>query len=212
MSAARSLAAVWLLVVAAGAAHAGALQALRAFIDAGGELSGQFEQTVTLSSPGAVPPRVSRGAFWLRRPNQFRFDYTAPYRQVVLADGQTLWLHDLDLNQVTQRNQADVLAQSPVALLSSRRAVEALQRDFTLTEAPPDADGLQWLQGTPRQPNASVRSLRLGFDSANRLRAIDTTDALGQRSVMRLTQLSREPAPVGWFVFTPPAGADVVRQ
>ena len=199
------------LAMAGAAAHAGALQALGAFIDGGGELSGQFEQTVTLSAAGSVPPRVSSGSFWLRRPTQFRFNYTKPYRQMVLADGQTLWLHDLDINQVTRRNQADVLAQSPVALLSSRRAVQALQRDFELSEEPP-ANGLQWLQGTPRQPNASLRRLRLGFDSANMLRVIDTTDAMGQQSVMRLEQLSREPAPVGWFVFTPPPGADVVSQ
>ena len=211
MTLAHRWAAALCLAMAGAAAHAGALQALSAFIDGGGELSGQFEQTVTLSAAGSVPPRVSSGSFWLRRPNQFRFNYAKPYRQMVLADGQTLWLHDLDINQVTRRNQADVLAQSPVALLSSRRAVQALQRDFELSEEPP-ANGLQWLQGTPRQPNASLRRLRLGFDSANMLRVIDTTDAMGQQSVMRLEQLSREPAPVGWFVFTPPPGADVVSQ
>ena len=139
------------LATAGAAAHAGALQVLTAFIDGGGELSGQFEQTVTLSGAGSVPPRVSTGTFWLRRPNQFRFNYTKPYRQMVLADGQTLWLHDLDINQVTRRNQADVLAQSPVALLSSRRAVQALQRDFELSEEPP-AYGLQCCRARRASP------------------------------------------------------------
>ena len=45
--------------------------------------------------------KTSTGTFEFQRPNRFRFDYRKPFEQTIVADGQTLWLYDVDLNQVT---------------------------------------------------------------------------------------------------------------
>ena len=66
-----------------------------------------------------------------------------------MADGQTLWLHDADLNQVTTRKQAEVLGATPAALIASAPDLGALRKDFDL-EAAGAKDGLQWVQATPK--------------------------------------------------------------
>ena len=51
--------------------------------------------------PGARARKTSSGTFEFQRPNRFRFDYSKPFEQTIVADGETLWLYDKDLNQVT---------------------------------------------------------------------------------------------------------------
>ena len=76
-----------------------------------------FTQVVTSPSRAGQAPRskTSSGSFEFQRPGKFRFDYRKPFLQTLLADGQTLWLHDVDLNQVTARKQQQVLGSTPVA-------------------------------------------------------------------------------------------------
>ena len=59
----------------------------------------QFSQVVTSPSKAGQPPRVktSSGRFEFQRPGKFRFDYRKPFVQTLVADGQMLWLHDVDL-------------------------------------------------------------------------------------------------------------------
>ena len=128
-----------------------------------------------------------------------------------MADGQTLWLHDVDLNQVTARKQAQVLGSTPAALISTAVDLRALQADFVLTAAP-DKDGLSWVTATPKSKDNQVQTVRIGFrDGA--LAALDILDSFGQNSRMSFTgfqsNVALEPAT---FQFVPPVGADVVRQ
>jgi outer membrane lipoprotein carrier protein len=130
---------------------------------------------------------TSSGSFEFLRPNRFRFVYRKPFEQSIVADGQTLWMHDVDLNQVTARKQAQVLGSTPAALIASASDLEAVRRDFNLQDAP-DRDGLQWVEATPRQRDTSLRSVRLGFRGAD-LAVLDILDSFGQRSVLTFTQV-----------------------
>ena len=79
-------------------------------------------------------------------------------RQTIVADGQTLWLYDVDLNQVTQRAQAQALGSTPAALLASAPDMAALRcADYAL-EAAPEQDGLQWVQATPKARDGQLKS------------------------------------------------------
>lgn len=176
----------------------------------------QFTQTVT-SPPRegqAARIRVSSGTFEFARPNRFRFNYTKPYVQTLVADGQMMWLHDPDLNQVTVRKLAQVLQGTPAAVIASAADLRALQADFELTAQPP-ADGLQWVLATPRSREGQLQSLRVGLRAGStgvELATLDILDGLGQRSLM---QFSRFEAQVAFmpaqFQFTPPPGAELIR-
>ena len=201
--------------IAAGAqlAYADGLQSLEAFMAR--TQSGRADFTQVVTSPAkegkAERKKTSSGTFAFQRPGRFKFVYLKPFEQTIVADGKTLWLHDLDLNQVTQRAQAQALGTTPAALLASAPDLKALRADFTLESAPAQ-DGLEWVLATPKAKDGQLQSVRVGFEG-DQLAALDILDSFGQRSLIRFTGLQANPAlPANAFQFQPPAGADVVRQ
>ncbi|MFD0668982.1 outer membrane lipoprotein chaperone LolA [Ramlibacter sp. MAHUQ-53] len=202
-----------LLAAAALPARADGLEALEAFLRSARTGRAEFTQAVTGPVREGQPARTkaSSGTFEFQRPSRFRFTYRKPFEQTIVADGQTLWLHDPDLNQVTARRQAQVLASTPAALIATAADLAALRQDFELAAAP-DQGGLQWVQATPRAKDGQLRSVRVGFRGPE-LAALEILDAFGQRSVMSFSRVEVNPAlPESTFQFRPPAGADVIRQ
>ncbi|MEW6466809.1 MAG: outer membrane lipoprotein chaperone LolA [Pseudomonadota bacterium] len=199
-------------------AMASGLESLEKFLRSAHSGRASFTQVVTAPArDGAASARskTSSGSFAFERPGKFRFDYKKPFAQTLVADGKTLWLYDVDLNQVTARAQAQALASTPVALVAAAADLKALQGDFQLADAP-DADGLQWVLATPRQRDTALQSVRLGLrvDAKGQvsLGALDMLDSFGKRSVLRFADFELNPAlPASLFEFKPPAGADVIR-
>jgi outer membrane lipoprotein carrier protein len=172
-----------------------------------------FTQVVTSPAKEGQAPRVktSTGTFEFARPNRFRFNYTKPFAQTIVADGQTLWLYDADLNQVTARRQAQVLGSTPAALIASAADISALKEDFVLTAAP-DKDGLEWVLATPRGKDGQLQSVRVGF-RAGQLEVLEILDSFGQKSTIGFAAFKTNVAlDAATFQFKPPAGADVIRQ
>ena len=188
------------------------LEALENFIKS--TRSGKAEFTQVVTSPareGQVPrSKTSSGSFEFQRPGHFRFVYRKPFEQTIVADGQTLWLYDVDLNQVTARKQAQALGTTPIALIATAPDLKALQADFVLQNAP-DKDGLQWVNGAPKAADSQVIGIRVGF-KGDTLVALEILDGFGQRSALQFIGLQVNPpfAP-NHFQFRPPAGADVIR-
>ena len=177
--------------------------------------SGRADFTQVVTAPAkegqAARSKTSSGSFEFQRPNRFKFIYKKPFAQSIVADGQTLWLYDVDLNQVTQRSQSQALGSTPAALLASAPDLSALKAEFTLENAP-DADGLQWVLASPKTKDGQLKSVRVGF-AGEQLAALDILDSFGQRSLIRFTGMQANAAlPAGTFQFKPPAGADVVKQ
>jgi len=192
------------------------LDALTQFMKQARSGRAQFSQSVTSPSKAGQPPRVktSSGSFEFQRPGKFRFDYRKPFVQTLVADGQTLWLHDVDLNQVTARKQAQVLGSTPAALLTAASDLEALKTDFVF-KAEPDRDGLQWVSATPKAAEGQIRTVMVGLratDKGPELAVMDVQDSLGQRSVLTFSAFELNPALTAQaFVFRVPPGVDVIR-
>lgn len=194
-------------------ASASGLDSLEAFVKNTQSGRAEFTQTVTPPAREGEAPRTrnSSGSFEFQRPGRFRFDYRKPFAQTIVADGQTLSIYDADLNQVTQRAQAQALGSTPAALIASAADLQALRADFDL-QAQPARDGLQWVQATPKAGDGQLRSVQIGF-AGDVLAALEIVDAFGQRSVLRFTGMQVNAAPrADAFRFQPPAGADVIRQ
>ncbi len=219
----RAALAVWvkasLLVLALGGgawARADGLDLLAQFMKQARSGQAQFTQVVTSPSRSGQVARAktSSGSFEFQRPGKFRFDYRKPFVQTLVADGQTLWLHDQDLNQVTARPQSQVLGATPAALLTSASDLQALKKDFQFTPEP-DRDGLQWVRATPQAPDGPIRSVMVGLRAAAsgpELAVLDVQDSLGQRSLLTFSAFETNPVlPANTFVFKAPAGADVIR-
>jgi outer membrane lipoprotein carrier protein len=180
-----------------------------------------FTQVVTSPAKDGQTPKTktSSGTFEFLRPNRFSFLYKKPFEQTIVSDGQTLWLHDMDLNQVTARKLAQVLNGTPAAVIAAAADLKGLQADFTLTALPEKAalkDGLQWVQAVPKTKEGQLQSIVVGLRTTGKgieLAALEILDSFGQRSVMTFSQFEVNPAlAAASFQFKPPAGADVSRQ
>jgi outer membrane lipoprotein carrier protein len=194
-----------LILSAAAAAHANAVDALRAFASDVKSGTANFTQTVT--SPDGKRKKVSSGSFEFQRPNRFRFAYAKPFEQVIVADGQKVWIFDADLNQASSRKLADALGATPAALLAGTN----IERDFTLKALPAEG-GVDWVQATPKQAESTIQSLKLGF-KAKELAAMEIVDGFGQRSRLDFSAVQANvPVAAERFQFKLPAGADLIEQ
>jgi outer membrane lipoprotein carrier protein len=147
----------------------------------------------------------SRGNFAFLRPGRFRWTYVKP-PQTIVGDGDRVWIHDADLNQVTVRKVARVLGATPAALLAGASDIE---KSFDLTEAG-EKDGLEWLEAKPKEKESGFERIRLGM-SASGVDAMELVDHFGQTTLLRFTNMVRNPQfEAGTFRFTPPKGADVL--
>jgi outer membrane lipoprotein carrier protein len=184
--------------------QAATLDRLRAFVHDTQTARAQFTQIVVDKNGRAL--KSANGTFELSRPGKFRWIVEKPYKQLLVGDGQRVWVFDEDLNQVIVRKVGDALGGTPAALLSGNQDVE---KAFSWTDLPA-ADGLEWLGATPLAQDAAFTSIKIGFD-AKGLAALEIVDAFGQRSVVRFTNVERNPkfAP-DTFHFAPPKGADVI--
>ena len=200
-------------------ARADGLDSLEQFVRTAKAGHAEFSQVVTSPGRDGQPPRSksSSGTFDFSRPNRFRFVYRKPMSQIIVADGQTLWLFDEDLNQVTARRQGAVLASTPAALIASAPDIKALEADFVLRdlttkELAGGADAsLDWILATPRSRDSSLSSIRVGFRNRN-LAVLDILDSFGQRSVLTFGAFQAGGVDAELFHFKPPAGADVIKQ
>lgn len=190
---------------ASASARADAAESLRAFVR--DVKAGQSAFTQTVTSPDGAKQKVSSGSFSFARPNRFRFEYAKPYAQTIVSDGQRVWFHDPDLNQVTVRKMTDALGSTPVALLTGT----SIEKNFELKNQP-DQGGFEWVQATPRETGGTIQWLKAGFKGRS-LAAVEIADSFGQRSMLRFDKLQTDvtPAPEA-FHFSVPPGADVSEQ
>lgn len=198
--------ALLVLGLAAGVVDAATLERLHAFVSETQTARADFMQIVT-DRNGRIVQRAS-GKFAIARPGRFRWSVEKPYEQLLVGDGERVWIYDPDLNQVVVRRSDRALGSTPAALLAGKEDVE---RAFEWRDLPP-ANGLDWLGATPKDKESSFSEIRLGFDSSG-LAALEVTDNFGQRTLISLLHMERNPklAP-DLFKFSPPKGADVIGE
>ena len=205
---------------------AAGLNALENFLKSTQSGKADFSQVVTSPAKTEVKSdtaeksiakvKTSSGTFEFSRPNRFKFLYKKPFEQTIVADGTTLWLFDVDLNQVTAKKQAQALGSTPAALIATAASLKALEAEFNLQDAP-DANGLQWVVATPKAKDGQIQSIKVGLktaaDKGVSLSVLEILDSFGQRSVISFSNVERNVTfGADNFNFKPPAGADVIRQ
>jgi outer membrane lipoprotein carrier protein len=168
-------------------------------------LRADFDQEV--KDANAELMQQSSGTAYLERPNKFRWDYSMPSPQLIVADGHKVWIYDKDLEQVTVKELGTAVGNAPALVLTGQRP---LDKDFNLVEQGRRA-GLLWVELTPKQKEADFQSVRIGF--AKTLEVMELVDNFGQTTRIRFHHLQRNPTlDPKLFEFTPPAGVDVVGQ
>ena len=195
-----------LLAVLSISAQATGIERLKAFLDHTQSARASFSQTVIAKS-GKKPQQAS-GQMMFARPGKFRWVYEKPYAQLLVGDGDKLWIYDKDLNQVTVKKLGKALGESPAALLAGQGDLE---KHFNLREGD-SKDGLEWVEATPKAKEGGFERLRIGFEG-EALRSMEIQDNFGQTTVLVFGPMERNPGlAANLFKFAPPQGADVVGE
>jgi outer membrane lipoprotein carrier protein len=195
------------IALCATSAFAGARGDLTAFTKGLKGLDGHFSQQV-FDAKGKLK-ETSSGRVALSAPRLFRWEYTKPYEQLIVADGSRVWVYDPDLQQVTRRAQGPAEQNSPLAALVDPAR---LDKDYRITDAGSEG-GLDWLELAPKQASdTGFKSARLGFN-AQGLATMQVIDALGQKTQIDFSQWKRNPVfAAGTFRYVPGKGVDVVGE
>lgn len=159
---------------------------LRAYLGDLDTLSAEFRQ-MTLSSDGG---RIveSEGTLYLKRPGRFRWEYRSPMEQVIVADGSRVWLHDVELDQVSHQSQDSALGGTPAQLLASDDPIE---RHFRIMSW--DAgDQREWVELQPKGKEGQVARIRIGFVGAE-LDTLLMEDSFGQITRFSFAETRRNP-------------------
>jgi outer membrane lipoprotein carrier protein len=185
---------------------ASGLDQLHAFLTGTQSAQGAFKQMV-VNKDGRTTQTTS-GTFAFQRPGKFRWTYEKPFDQLIVGDGEKVWVYDRDLNQVIVRKLDAALGATPAALLAGDNALE---KNFTLV-ASGESDGMQYVDATPKSVESQFTRIRLGFvDDLPRRMLL--TDAFGQTTELTFSNLQRNAnITANAFEFKPPHGADVVGQ
>jgi outer membrane lipoprotein carrier protein len=187
-------------------AQASAIDRFKTFLRTTQAARAGFEQKVQDRSGKLV--QESKGSFVFLRPGRFRWEYAKPVDQLIVGDGERVWIYDRDLNQVTVRRISKALGSTPAALLAGSSDVE---KAFELSDAG-ERDGLEWLEAKPKEKEAGFERIRMGFGVAG-IQAMELTDHFGQTTTLRFSGLVRNPkVDPAEFRFEPPKGADVLGE
>jgi outer membrane lipoprotein carrier protein len=190
------------LVLSLGAT-ASPIESLARLLEPYRTFSADFQQS-TLDSKGASITEMT-GALAIASESTFYWKTNPPFSQVIVADGEVLWVFDKDLYQVQVRPLDDTLTASPAAILSGD--LDVLGSRFQVTEERTGTMAVYALE--PRATDEVTRQIVLRFDGT-RLLDLSIEDALDNRSLISLTEVKYGKPANALFKFKPPEGADVI--
>lgn len=194
------------LASCAGYAQGNSLDRFQLFLRTTQAMTADFEQKVYDRNRKLV--QESSGRFAFLRPGRFRWTYDKPYAQLIVGDGERVWVYDRDLNQVTVRRIAKALGSTPAALLAGASDID---KAFDLADGG-DREGLAWVEARPKDKEPGFERIRLGMGVAG-IEAMELVDNFSQTTLLRFSKMVRNPqVPPDTFRFTPPKGADVLGE
>lgn len=185
-------------------AHASSLDKMKNFIQQSSSARAQFSQQLLDKNGRSV--QQSSGVMEFSRPGKFRWAYEKPYAQLIVGDGEKLWVYDPELNQVTVKKLEQGLGSSPAALLAGSNEIE---NGYALKDVG-SRDGLDWLEALPKNKDGAFERVLMGFGRQD-LEVMELRDSFGQTTVLRFSGLESNPKlSPDLFKFTPPKDADVL--
>ncbi len=169
-------------------------------------ISAEFSQEVLDPQQNTI--QSSSGTMLLSRPGRFRWDYTKPYKQLIVADGKKVWLYDVDLEQVTVKRADTVLGNAPALLLSGNAPLE---ENFDMLDLG-EKDGRFLIELKPIKNDTGFESMTLAFGKTE-LEAMELHDSLGNLTRLKFNNTKRNiNIDEAQFSFTPPEGVDVIGE
>ncbi len=198
------LSALTALVVLASPVRASELSGL---LDKMTTMRAGFTQTIYDNNGKAV--QKSGGQMALQRPGKFRWQVSKPMPQIIIANGEKLWIYDPDLQQVTIRSLKTEAGDAPALLLSQQNT--SLEKDYDIQELTNDKS-MRWFILKPRKKDNMFASVKMGFQN-NQLKEMMLQDQIGHATRVEFAKIEMNVnLPASLFVFKAPSGTDVIDE
>ncbi|MFT6190104.1 MAG: outer membrane lipoprotein carrier protein [Oleispira sp.] len=185
-----------------------AVQNLKQQLNLINSFSAKFVQ-LTQDGLGNTLQRVE-GFMQVAKPGKLRWKTEGIYEQLVISDGQSLWIYDEDLEQVSIKDMDNRLSETPALLLGGD--VSAIGDDFIITESNTENEIRFILQ--PKDTSQLFDSLELDFnklDEQQSLTQMIIRDASGQITQISFTDVLNNPTLAqDTFNFSIPDGIDII--
>jgi outer membrane lipoprotein carrier protein len=150
----------------------------------------------------------SSGKMMIRRPGGFRWETNEPTHQVIITDGKSLWIYDVDLMQATKQALKKQVRINPAALLSG--SIKDMATQFSIAET--NKGNVVAFTLTPKKEEYGFKSLVLTFDHKV-LNKMVTINSLDQHSTFLFTQIKlNKTLPLSIFQFKEAPGIDIIEQ
>ncbi|MBY4677855.1 outer membrane lipoprotein chaperone LolA [Marinobacterium arenosum] len=199
------IAAAALLLAGLAQAQGSATEQLTGLLTGYQTFSARFEQFI-MNNDGRRGQQT-QGELLLAKPNKFYWRTDKPFPQVIVGDGDYIWVYDPDLEQVTRKPAGQQQASAPAMLLNGQ--IDQLSEQYRI-EQREMGPGEQLFELIPKQENGNFARIRLFF--ANQvLSELMLEDHLGQRTTVLLHDQQMNPvlAP-SRFRFEAPEGTDII--
>ncbi|MEA3292796.1 MAG: outer membrane lipoprotein chaperone LolA [Pseudomonadota bacterium] len=187
------------------ASAANGLESLDRFYGEVKAFHARFDQVVLDEDRNTVD--TAQGEVWIQRPGRFRWNYDPPDAQEIVGDSRKLWIYDIELEQVTVRDQAQALGRSPAILLAGKGDYKAA---YNVRDGG-GKNGIDWAILRPKDEESGFTEVRIGFKGPT-LEIMELQDTLGQTTRIIFREVEENSATGGRFVFVPPRGVDIINE
>lgn len=187
--------------------YAAATDDLSHFLKTVTSAQGSFEQKV-FTREGENKEGAGKGDFAFLRPGKFKWHYEAPFEELIVTDGKTLWLYDTELVQVTQKALTGAIPASPASLLFG---AQDFRKDFNVQNID-GPDGLDWLRAVPKDDSNAFSEVKIGFEKGLPKKMM-LKDNFGQETHLRFDDFKANvKLKASDFSFKVPKGVDVLKD
>lgn len=176
------------------------------YLEGIGNTQASFEQ-FTYDAGGRLL-QSQAGELFIKHPNKFRWQGKTPFEQLLISDGHVLWQYDQDLEQATKQPLDKRLSSTPALLLSGE--FNRLSDEYEIY-AEPMQDEHHFVL-IPKRPDALFDRLRLEFTPGKQLSRMIIKDEVGQKTVIRLFDVSHAKLDDNLFIFVAPEGTDIIES
>ena len=179
---------------------------LNQFFQSTQNFQANFTQKVMNNSGRVI--EESKGLLIISRPDKFVLDYHSPAEQKYISNGQTIWIYDVELEQVSIKELDEAIGDSPALLLSSNSNV---YKHYTVSEQENNStDKISKIILHAKQEEMTFEKVLLAFSNGLLIRMV-MYDSFGQITQLDFSDIEvNKPFALSTFTFVPPEGVDVI--
>lgn len=183
-----------------------AVQRLTELLSKTQTLTGRFSQLTRDGSGTQL--QESKGDMSMKRPGLLRWHTDAPMEQLLVSNGEKVWLYDPDLQQVTVQALDKRMTHTPALLLSGD--VSKIRESFEISYK--EGGNVVDFILKPKAKDTLFDTLRLSFRDGV-INDMQLIDSVGQRTNILFMGVKLNPSlDNAQFEFKAPAGVDVIED